>query len=138
LADELWREVVEGADSGGSALFIAGDWRELNDEIKDFARYCFTHGVFWVSTWGPGCEEAHDLFDWIELEARSPTDSVVMTTWHTDEPLHVAMTLFFTAFPTEGKVAGPARISLTFGEPDWTEAIRRVTRHELEEDPNPS
>jgi hypothetical protein len=51
-------------------------------------------------------DEDHDLFDCADLEARDfSTDSVVMTTWHADEPLHVAMTLFFTAFPDQGKSA---------------------------------
>lgn len=79
LDDELWRQVVEKPEAAGCALFIAGDWRGLTTEINEFAHYCFDHGVFWVSTWGSGCEEAHDLFDWIDLEAKSPTDSVVMT-----------------------------------------------------------
>ncbi len=135
LDDELWCQVVEGPESSGCALFIAGDWRELTNGFDEFADYCINHGVFWVSTWGPGCEEAHDRFDWADLEAKDfSTDLVVITTWHADEPLHVAMTLFFYAFPDEGKAAGRARIALSFGDPDWTDAIRRVVRHELDED----
>ena len=131
--DDLWRRVVEEPGAAGCALFIAGDWRSATSEIREFASYCFSHGIFWVSTWGPGCEEAHDLFDWADLEAKDPsTDSVVMTTWHADEPLHVAMTLFFIAFPDRAMLAGPARIALNFGEPDWSDAIRRLARHEAD------
>jgi hypothetical protein len=58
-----------------------------------------------------------------------------MTTWHADDPLHVAMTLFFSAFPTESMTAGPARIALSFGVPDWTEAFRGIARHEMDRAP---
>ena len=130
--DDLWRELVEEPVGAGCALFIAGDWRGTTSEIREFASYCISQGIFWVSTWGPGCEVAHDLFDWADLEAKDfSTDSVVMTTWHADEPLHVAMTLFFTAFDDQGQSAGPVRIALNFGEPDWSDAIRRVARHEV-------
>ena len=130
--DDLWRSLVEVPTAPGCALFIAGDWRQTTSEIREFANYCMSHAIFWVSTWGPGCEESHDLFDWADLEAKDfSTDSVVMTTWHADEPLHVAMTLFFAAFPDQGKSAGPVRIALNFGEPDWSDAIRRVARHEV-------
>jgi hypothetical protein len=131
--DELWRQVVEEPGTAGCALFIAGDWRDAGSEVRDFASYCIAQGIFWVSTWGPGCEEAHDLFDWADLEAKDfSADRVVMTTWHADEPLHVAMTLFFSAFPDQGKAAGPARVAISFGEPDWSDAIRRVARHEAD------
>jgi hypothetical protein len=136
LDDDLWRQVVDDSDATGCALFIAGDWLGTTIEIREFASYCLSHGIFWVSTWGPGCEEAHDLFDWADLEVNDfSTGAVVMTTWHADEALHVAMTLFFCAFPDERKSAGPGRIALSFGEPDWTDAIRRVARHEVDRNP---
>ena len=128
--DPTWREVVEDSDAG-FALFVAGDWTRQTPSIQSFATYCFEHGVFWVSTWGPKCEQAHDLFDWPDIEAHGANESVVMTTWHDAEPLHVAMTLFFSAFPDEGKNGGPARIALTFGLPDWSEAVRRIMETEL-------
>jgi hypothetical protein len=131
LEDALWREVVEEPNAG-FALFIAGDWNESLNEIGQFARYCIDHGVFWVSTWGPACEAGHDLFVWVE--DHDPADSTVLTTSHADEPLPIATTLFFSAFPDEGKAAGPARIALSFGEPDWTEAMRRAARHEVDRD----
>jgi hypothetical protein len=43
------------------------------------------------------------------------------------------MTLFFSAVPDEGNPPGLARVALTFGEPDWIEAIRRVARHVVED-----
>jgi hypothetical protein len=132
--DPTWREVVEDSDAG-FALFVAGDWTGYTPSIQSFATYCFEHGVFWVSTWGPECEQAHDLLDWAQIEAERNSEPengpVVMTTWHEAEPLHKAMTLFFSAFPDEGRVAGPARIALTFGLPDWSDALRRILAREM-------
>ena len=56
-----------------------------------------------------------------------------MSTWHTDEPLHEAMTLFFCAFPDEGKAGGAARIALSVGPQDWTAALRRIALREVSE-----
>lgn len=128
--DPLWSEVVEQSDDG-FALFIAGDWTTVGDQASQFASYCMDHDVFWVSTFGPGCEEAHDLFDRVDLERAEPDGFVVMTQWHSDQPLHEAMTLYFCAFPDQGKKAGPARIALTFGEPDWSDAMTRIIRREV-------
>jgi hypothetical protein len=133
LDDNLWCQLLGDPEGAGCALFIAGDWRSPTNAFHEFASYSVNHGIFWVSTWGRGCEEAHDLFDWADLEANDfSADSVVMTTWHADQPLHIAMTLFFSAFPDEGKPAGPARIALSFGEPDWSDAIRRVARRQVD------
>jgi hypothetical protein len=62
--------VVGLSEAPGCALPIAGDWRGLTTEVDEFGLYCFSHGIFWVSTWGAGCEEAHDPFEWAHQEPR--------------------------------------------------------------------
>ena len=86
-----------------------------------------------MSVWGPECEWIHDLFDFEDIEVHAPAQGypVVMSTWHADEPLNEAMTVFFSAFPDEGKPAGPARILLNVGERDWTGPMRTIVRQEL-------
>ena len=39
LDDELSCQVVAGLETPGCALFVAGDWRGLNNDIKELARY---------------------------------------------------------------------------------------------------
>jgi len=129
-SDPLWRRVVEES-ADGAALFIAGDWSGLTNEINEFAAYLLGHGVFWVSTWGPNCEEAHDLFEWAELEAPIPEHGVVMTIWHPDSPIDEGMDLLFWAFADGAMVFGPARIAVSFGEPDWSDAVRRILQLEI-------
>ena len=66
-----------------------------NGEIMGLAQGLLDLGASYFVCWGPGCERAHDLIDDVTLllDPPIPDDSVIMTTWHTGEPLEEA--LFF-------------------------------------------
>jgi hypothetical protein len=130
-ADPMWSSVVE-RPGDGFALFLACDATTLPDGlIVAFAGYCVGRGLFWVSTWGQGCERVHDLFDRADLARFEPTDGIVMSTWHADETLAEALFLFWSAFPSEGRAGGRARIALTFGPPQWADLVRRSAAEHL-------
>jgi len=76
------------------ACLLAWDANGVSDaEIAAAARKLITQGGIYFCTWGPHCERVHDIID--EEAARddsNPTDeSVIMTTWHHDEPLSEAI-----------------------------------------------
>jgi len=130
-ADPMWSSVVE-RPGDGFALFLACDATTLpGDLIAAFAGYCVCRGLFWVSTWGPGCERVHDLFDRADLARNEPTDGIVMSTWHADETLTEALFLFWSAFPSERRAGGRARIALTVGPPQWADLVRRSAAEHL-------
>jgi hypothetical protein len=50
-------------------------------------------GLVYLSAWGQDCERVHDLVDQIVVRADLEgveEDDLLMTTWHTDEPLEDA------------------------------------------------
>ncbi len=75
---------------------LAADFTTASDgEIAGLAQSLLDLGASYFVCWGPGCERAHDLIDDVTLllDPPIPDDSVIMTTWHTDEALDDA--LFF-------------------------------------------
>lgn len=132
LNDELWRTVVE-ADELGFAVFIALDASDVSSEqVARFASYLIDHGAFWVSTWGPGCERVHDVFDQVDAVAEKEDGKpVVLTTWHDQQDLGEATLLFWTAFSDEGKQGGPARIAIAIGSEDWFNSLRALAEDHI-------
>lgn len=50
-------------------------------------------GICYLCVWGPDCERVHDLFD-AERLPKEPEGRVVMTTWHSEDPLQEAIWFF--------------------------------------------
>ena len=122
--------VVQNLTEDQFVLFLAMDAREVPDEvIKRLATLLLEEGLAYLCAWGPDCERVHDLFDLAEaeLELDVPSDSVVMTTWHADEPLEEALWFFVNcAFPdelyAETRTAG---VAVTVSNPDWAATVSR-------------
>ena len=122
-SDSGWAAAVE-EPGDGFALFVACDATKLSAElIEEFATYCIDRGLFWVSTWGADCERVHDTFDRVDI-AQDAQPGIVMSTWHSDEPLEDALLLFWNAFSADGKLDGPARIAISVGSHEWFEEMR--------------
>ena len=127
LLANLAKEIEPTSRSFG--LFLAMDARGIeNIVILAYAREMFKMGLAYLCAWGPDCERVHDLFDAaICGEVPDPTNqNIVMTTWHSDEPLEEALWYFaIAAFPAEDYsktctdwVAG------CVGNPHWENTIR--------------
>jgi len=88
-------------------LLIAMDALGVSDqEIKRTAESLVSKGLAYLCVWGPDCERVHDLFDDTinEMELHTGVavggDNVIMTTWHSNEPLTEALWFFVDcAFP---------------------------------------
>jgi hypothetical protein len=88
-------------------LLIALDARGVrDDEIWRSAESLVSKGLAYLCVWGPDCERVHDRFDEaineMQLDGVGVSeDDVIMTTWHSDEPLSEALWYFVNcAFPT--------------------------------------
>jgi hypothetical protein len=73
---------------------VAADFTAASDgEITGLAQGLLDIGASYFVCWGPGCARAHGLIDDVTLllDPPIPDDSVIMTTWHNDEPLDEAL-----------------------------------------------
>jgi hypothetical protein len=98
--------VLERAESLGEAiaglrapsthfvLVIAGDTANVRGpDLVDNAAALIGLGASYICCWGPDCERFHDCFDeadWM-VNGESSDGRVLMTTWHSDEPLQEAI-----------------------------------------------
>ena len=103
LADfELPVERLELASANFLCLLAADFTSASNGEIARLAQRLIENGASYFVCWGPDCERAHDLIDDVTLLLDSPTpdDSLIMTTWHANEPLDEALFFFLcSAWP---------------------------------------
>jgi hypothetical protein len=107
---------------------LAWDSREVDENrIAEFAAKLLEAGAVYVCVWGPNCERVHDTIDKVHVGPNpSPTlDRVVMTTWHSREPL--AEAIWFTlrsTNPDEGYAEGcDSTLGITIGNLGWHEEI---------------
>ena len=113
------------------ACLIAWDSRDASvDEVASIAQTLLDSGAVYVCAWGPDCERVHDIVDEIEVGLNSPTvvDRVVMTTWHSDEPLAEAIWfVLMNSFPDEGYEDGcGSTVGIAIGSPMWAEELRNA------------
>ncbi len=99
------REIRSALDgiSEHFCLLLAMDATTTSDrELREAAKLLLKRGITYLCVWGPDCERVHDLFD-LERMPHEPKDRVVMTTWHSKEPLSEALWFFATCVePADG------------------------------------
>jgi hypothetical protein len=113
-----WRSAVEAGGRTVNALFLATEETPSPVDVEALADYMIKSGLFWLSSWRPGCEAVHDTFDAIDVHLHESEERypVVMTTWHDHESLDEALWFFWNAaFPDEGKEGGPTFLALSVG-----------------------
>jgi hypothetical protein len=114
-------------DSPRYVLMLAGNSRTLLGSRRHLARRALESGCVYACVWGPGCEAMHDTFDHVAVaDGFDPVpddgESVIMTTWHDNEPVEdAAFFALWSASPvgtfsancnaTVLAVAGPANIA---------------------------
>jgi len=83
--------------SGKFVLLMAVDRTKLPDnQVINGAQNLVDLGLCYLCVWGPDCERIHDLSKEV-IVPRNPNESaetVIMTTWHDDEPLSEAVGYF--------------------------------------------
>jgi hypothetical protein len=110
------------------ACLVAWDASEVSSErIAALARKLLDSGAVYICAWGPNCERVHDIIDEEEVGPNPPTevDRVVMTTWHSGEPLAEAIWfVLHNSWPDEAYAAGcGATLGVAIGSPAWAAEI---------------
>ena len=107
--------------------FIAWDSEDTpKDEISDFVTPLFMSGCVYFCLWGSGCKRMHDIIDEIHESIGSHDDSVIMTTWHDDEPIEDAIFFFLNSTCEDEKYESTTNSSLAIviGSNNYTETVR--------------
>lgn len=124
-------EILPSLSSIGKhfALLLACDARSFPDEtLIELGEALIRRGLAYLVTWGPDCERVHDMVDMAEREvvAELPPESVVMTTWHSDESLAEAFWYFlYCTYPDEAYAdTCKSAIAVTVGNSSWGEEIK--------------
>jgi len=125
--DELQEDLQLG--SRYFLCLLAIDARASSDgDVLTLARWLLRLGAVFVCTWGPDCERVHDLVDQVDMELNpsSTVDSVVLTTWHADEPLSEALWFLLNAASPAENYLGDCRSALviTMGSSSWPGEVR--------------
>lgn len=112
----------------GFVCLLAWDARTFQaGEISSFARRLLDAGAVYVCAWGPDCERVHDIIDQESVGPNPPAvvDSVVMTSWHADEPLAEALWCALIAIPDDA-YAGlcGSTLAIAVGSARWAAEIR--------------
>lgn len=79
-------------------------------------------GCVYFCCWGADCERVHDIID----ESDPHSESVIMTTWHSDESLEEAIWYFLNVTWPDKKFEETFRASLgiTVGSVEWASELR--------------
>jgi hypothetical protein len=107
---------------------LAWDARDVDGErIAELAAKLLNAGAVYVCAWGPDCKRVHDIIDKVHVGPNPPkiVDRVVMTTWHSDEPLAEAIWFALNSTnPDEGYALGCAStLGVAIGNLGWHEEI---------------
>ena len=106
-------------------------WDATGVEVKriaGLARKLLDAGAVYICVWGPDCERVHDIIDEEQI-GPNPTlesDRVVMTTWHSDEPLAEAIWfVLHNSWPDKAYQAGcNSTLGLAINSLQWASEIR--------------
>jgi hypothetical protein len=115
---------------GHFAMFLAWDAASIaTDVISTLAAHMHDRGLAYLCAWGPGCERVHDIFDEVEVELMEarPADSVIMTTWHSAEPIEEALWFFVNnSFPDPAyEETCRLGIAATIANDSWASLVDR-------------
>lgn len=111
-------------------LFLAWDASAVPDEtVLTIARRTVEQGLAYLCTWGPDCLRVHDLFDtvMVEKDPKPTGESVIMSTWHSDEPLDEALWYFmYSALPADDYSSTcQSWVVVAVDHTEWAAHIRR-------------
>lgn len=116
---------IEVTDLGSKhfCCLIAWDATQSTvEEVSALVDPLIKAGCVYFVSWGPSCEWVHHIID----ESDPYDDSVIMTTWHSEESLEEALWFFLNVtWPDKAfeKTFG-ASLAITIGSEDWAAAVR--------------
>ncbi len=107
-------------------LFLAIDATSTpNDSLRAVARALIDRGMAALCVWGNECSRVHDQFDLVR-DPNEPDGSVVVTTWHDDEPLTEALWYFANVAYPDDAFESDCRdwVAISVGNIEWGREIR--------------
>jgi len=115
---------------GHSIVLLAADTHSLGEAaIHRVAAKLLDAGAVYICSWGPGCERLHDLVDDAVLFRQSPVseEAVILSTWHTDEPLEEAVRFARSAAWPSSDYEDSCRsvVVVCVDDPRWAALARR-------------
>jgi hypothetical protein len=116
------------------ACLLAWDAREVSeDQIRSLGQNLIDQGAAYFCLWGPDCERVHDLIDEVEVlreQAITDDESVIMTSWHHDEPLCEAIWFVLRcALPDDPYLEDcKATLAISIGSSQWATEIRSALK----------
>lgn len=115
------------------------------DQCSLLADDLLDRGCAYFSSWGPGCELAHDVLDesivWREVDAgREITNNspLIMTDWHSKWTLRETIWFFMRhTKPDESMEEGvDTSVALVCGSPELFDKVVATFRDDLDDDPD--
>jgi hypothetical protein len=97
-----------------------------DETLAQVAEQLLDAGAVYVCCFGNDCERVHDVIDEVDVHRDPDSDSVLMTTWHTDEDLSdVVYFALNIAWPDDGFADGcGATVAVCIDDPASAEAVR--------------
>jgi hypothetical protein len=97
-----------------------------DDVIRAVAQKLVQQGAVYFCSWGADCDRVHDIMD-EERERVDPTgESVIMTTWHGDEPLSEALWFLLHCTSPDERYECPSTLGISVGSSQWASEIREA------------
>jgi hypothetical protein len=102
------------------------------DRVGRLARTLLDSGAVYVCSWGPDCERVHDILDEVDVGPHPgrAADGVVVTTWHSGDPLNEAIWFVLHASRPDDRFIRDctSTLGLTIARPEWGSDIRAAFR----------
>ena len=111
------------------SLFLAIDAREFSDAaISKLAKSLLDRGLVHLDAWGREFERVHDLFD-LQRDPSETDETVVMTSWHTDESLEESLWEFVYLGYVTGTLATKHEwITISQTDSSWNRELEATLR----------
>ena len=115
------------------ACLIAWDsCGESPQVVEQFARQVVGAGAAYVCCWGTECESVHDAFDTVDSYPNigAPDGQVIITAWHSDEPLYEAIWFFLCCtLPDEyAQESLTSAVAISVGNSDYSSQFRSALK----------
>ncbi len=107
------------------------------EQISDLVEPLIKYGGAYFCTWGSGCKRVHDIIDEIDSytsnDSGSPEDSVIMTTWHDNEPLDEVIEFFLNLTDPHPYYEETLKssIAISIGSAEWFSIIRNALKNPM-------
>jgi len=115
-------------------LLVLDATRVDTQELLSVVRPLIDAGCVYFCCWGTSCEWVHDVIDEIDPHHAADPNTVIMTTWHNDEPLKETIWFFLNTMWPDPKFENSfdASIAVIIGSKEWAATVRAALKQPRE------